>query len=121
MAITTKLRIGEWGEVRSKDEILRTLDEKGCIAGMPFMPEMFQFCGRRFKVYRIAHKTCDYSTPYPFFTRRLENTVHLETRCDGEAHDGCQAGCLLYWKEDWLKSVSGDAATSINEKIEIKN
>ncbi len=36
-------------------------------------------------------------------TRKLKNTVHLETRCDGEAHDGCQAGCLLYWKEDWLK------------------
>jgi hypothetical protein len=24
-------------------------------------------------------------------------------RCDGAAHDGCQAGCNLLWKEAWLK------------------
>ena len=29
--------------------------------------------------------------------------MHLEDlRCDGSAHGGCQAGCLLYWKEAWL-------------------
>ena len=24
-------------------------------------------------------------------------------RCDGAAHGGCQAGCLIFWKEAWLK------------------
>ena len=33
--------------------------------------------------------------------------VHLdETRCDGQGHGGCQAGCLLFWKEAWLKRVA---------------
>jgi hypothetical protein len=114
-----KLRIGEWVEVRSKEEILATLDAKGCIENMPFMPEMFQFCGRRFQVSKIAHKTCDYSTPY-FHTRRLKGTVHLETRCDGEAHDGCQAGCLLFWKEDWLKPVSGDSTAPLARPVQIQ-
>jgi hypothetical protein len=72
---------------------------------------MFQFCGRRFQVFKIAHKTCDYTTTF-YTTRRLKNTVHLETRCDGEAHDGCQAGCLLYWKEEWLTPVSGPSANA---------
>jgi hypothetical protein len=28
----------------------------------------------------------------------MYRTVHLEqTRCDGSGHDGCQAGCLLFW------------------------
>jgi hypothetical protein len=100
-----KLAIGDWVQVRSKEEILGTLDSEGRLDGMPFMPEMFQFCGQKFTVYKIAHKTCDYSVS-PYRVRRLARTVHLETRCDGEAHGGCQAGCLLYWKEDWLKAAT---------------
>ena len=42
-------------EIRSKDEILNTLDRDGCLDGMPFMPEMFAFCGKRFQVYKRAH------------------------------------------------------------------
>jgi len=103
-----KLNVGDWVEVRGKDEILSTLDGKGQLDGMPFMPEMFRYCGQRFQVYKRAHKTCDYTTSYPYHTRRLGETVHLETRCDGEAHDGCQAGCLLYWKLAWLKPAAGD-------------
>ena len=100
------LRVGDWVEVRSKDEILRTLDGNGRLDGMIFTPEMFKFCGKRFQVYKRAHKTCDYTTSAPYRTRRVDRTVHLETRCDGEAHGGCQADCLLYWKEAWLKPVS---------------
>ncbi|HYM74934.1 MAG TPA: hypothetical protein VE377_03060 [Candidatus Dormibacteraeota bacterium] len=106
MKIRRKLSVGDWVEVRSKAEILKTLDAKGQLDGMPFMPEMFRYCGQSFQVFKRAHKTCDYTTPYPYRSRRLEGTVHLETRCDGEAHAGCQAGCLLYWKEAWLKPIS---------------
>ena len=35
--------------------------------------------------------------------------MHLEAlRCDGQAHGGCQAGCLLYWKEAWLKRAEAE-------------
>jgi hypothetical protein len=104
-----KLRVGDWVEVRSKEEILRTLDSEGKLDGMIFMPEMFQYCGQKFQVYKSAHKTCDYTTPYPYRTRRLADTVHLETRCDGHGHDDCQAGCLLYWKVQWLKPAESDS------------
>jgi hypothetical protein len=97
-----KMAIGDWVEVRSKEEILRTLDSKGQLDGMPFMPEMFSFFGKRFQVYKRAHKTCDPD----YYSRRIESAVHLETRCDGQAHGGCQAGCLLFWKEAWLKPIS---------------
>lgn len=100
-------KVGDWVEVRSKEEILRTLDANGQLDKMPFMPEMLRYCGQRFQIRKSAHKTCDYSTPYPFHTRHLDSTVHLETRCDGTAHDGCQSGCLLYWKHAWLKPVNG--------------
>lgn len=99
--MTRKLRVGDWVEVRSKHEILKTLDGKGQLDGMPFMPEMFAFCGERFQVQKRAHKSCDPD----FYSRRIERSVHLGTRCNGSAHGGCQAGCTTFWKEDWLKPV----------------
>ena len=110
-------KVGDWVEVRSKEEILQTLDGDGRLEGMPFMPEMFAFCGRKFQVYKQAHKTCDYSVT-PFSSRRLNRTVHLETRCDGEAHGGCQAGCLLYWKVAWLKAISGNAGGANVQRVD---
>jgi hypothetical protein len=103
------LRVGDCVEVLSPNEILATLDEAGSLDGLPFMPEMLQYCGRRFRVYKSAHKTCD--TINDYVIRRMDRTVHLEgLRCDGQGHGGCQAGCLLYWKEDWLKPVAAEAA-----------
>ena len=48
------LRVGEIVEVRSEAEILATLDERGELDGLPFMPEMLDFCGRRFRVHKLA-------------------------------------------------------------------
>jgi hypothetical protein len=97
-----KLKTGDWVEVRSRDEILRTLDSRASLEQLPFMPEMLQFCGKRFRVQAIAHKTCD--TVQNKGGRRMQRTVHLEgLRCDGSAHGNCQAACLLFWKTDWLK------------------
>jgi hypothetical protein len=105
-----RLRAGEWIEVRSKEEILGTLDKNGRLDELPFMPQMLQFCGRRFKVYKRAHKTCD--TVNPVAGRRVADAVHLELRCDGAAYGGCQAECLLFWKEAWLKRVDESAEAS---------
>lgn len=106
-----KLVVGNWVEIRSKEEILNTLDHDGCLDGMPFMPEMLQYCGHRFRVYKRAHKTCD--TVFPVRSRRIDRAVHLETRCDGSAHGDCQAACLIFWKEAWLKPVEDDSTTRI--------
>jgi hypothetical protein len=91
-------------EVRSASEILATLDKRGELENLPFMPEMLQFCGKRLTVHKVAHKLCD--TISASGMRRMENAVHLTgARCDGQAHGGCQTGCSLYWKEAWLKRV----------------
>src|SRR5215813_12719815 len=106
------LRAGEWVEVRSAEEILATLDANQCLDGLPFMPEMLQYCGKRFRVHKSAHKTCD--TIESHAIRNMANAVHLDgLRCDGEAHGGCQAACTLYWKESWLKPVPDGNQTSV--------
>lgn len=103
------LQAGNWVEVRSKQEILSTLNAKGELEGLPFMPEMFEFCGQRFRVFKRAHKTCD--PPNGIGGRRMLHAVHLEgVRCSGQAHDGCQAKCLVFWKEAWLKKAEATAA-----------
>lgn len=97
-----ELKAGDWVEVRSRDEILATLDEHGRLDNMPFMPEMFQYCGQRFRVSKRADKTCQYIVGWSI--RRVRDAVHLEqARCDGSGHGGCEAGCLIFWKEAWLE------------------
>jgi len=104
------LRAGDWVIVRSREEILRTLDQRGRLDDLPFQPEMLAFCGRKMRVAKTAHKTCD-STPHRSGGRRMYDAVHLEgARCDGGLHDGCQADCVFFWKEAWLQRA--DAARS---------
>jgi hypothetical protein len=102
------LRPGDVVEVKSPDEILATLDGDAALGSMPFMPEMLRHAGRRYTVSRRVDKICDTVTATG--SRRMYSTVYLnDLRCDGSAHGGCQAGCKLYWKEDWLRRVDDDA------------
>ena len=102
------LRVGEIVEILSEHEILATLDENGSHEGVPFMPEMRRFCGRRFKIYRRADKICVEGA----YIRRMRNAVTLENvTCNGEAHAGCARMCHIFWKEIWLKRVDGSHTT----------
>src|SRR5262249_52055103 len=88
--------------IRSFAEIARTLDASDAVDGLPFLPEMQRFCGTRARVYRRVDKIYDYGGKKNL--RRLRNAVLLKgLRCDGSAHDGCQAACYMIWKEDWLR------------------
>ena len=101
----TTLRVGDVVEVRGEAEILATLDENGELESLPFMPEMLRYCGQRLTVYKVANKTCDTLTRSGM--RKMDNAVHLTgVRCDGSAHSGCQAACLIYWKTAWLRKVA---------------
>lgn len=97
-----RLRRGDLVEVKAASEILATLDDRGALDDLPFMPEMVAFCGRRLRVEKRADKICD--TIRYTGSRRLPDSVILEDhRCDGSAHDGCQAECRFFWKEAWLR------------------
>jgi hypothetical protein len=113
-----RLRAGELVEVRSKEEILATLDKSGRLDGLPFMPQMFGYCGKQFKVYKRAHKTCDFV--YTMSSRWLPDGVHLDLRCDGSAYGGCQHDCLIWWKEAWLKRVEDKVSTSKNTPLPLR-
>jgi hypothetical protein len=101
-----RLYPGDIVEVKSPDEILRTLDEDGTLGKLPFMPEMVEFCGKRFRVSKRALKTCIYGPIVAMLGFNNADILVLdELRCSGVAHDGCQKACTIFWREAWLRKV----------------
>jgi len=105
------LRPGDLVEVKSPEEIVQTLDGDGTLNRLPFMPEMVDFCGKRFQVSKRVVKTCYYGESSGMRTFPAEDVVLLEgLRCSGTAHDGCQKACNIFWREAWLRKVDGPAS-----------
>jgi hypothetical protein len=103
------LKVGDWVAVRSPQEILATLDENACLDELPFMPQMLQYCGMKFRVRKRAHKMCD--TVHGTGARGMGNAVFLDgIECDGEAFGGCEMACSIVWKEAWLRRVDDTQA-----------
>ena len=104
------LRKGDVVTVRMPEEILATLDERGELDGLPFMPEMVPMCGQSFRVSSRAERVCD---TIGGGSRSMDSTVFLEDlRCGGAAHGGCEAECRIYWKESWLRLGSPQGQTA---------
>jgi hypothetical protein len=98
------LVVGDLVEIKSWAEISATLDERGCLEELPFMPEMVAMCGQRARVFRSLHRIFDYRKTRRM--RQLEGAVLLAgVVCGGERHGGCEAACLTAWKSSWLRRV----------------
>src|SRR5213593_4276504 len=112
----TRFRPGDLVEVKAPDEILQTLDAEGTLDHLPFMPEMVEFCGRRFRVSRRVVKTCFSGSISTMRVFRTDDVVTLDgLRCSGAAHDGCQKACTIFWREEWLRKVDDSAAQAHEE------
>jgi hypothetical protein len=103
-----RLRPGDLIEVKGPDEILQTLDADGTSDRLPFMPEMVEFCGKRFRVSKRVLKTCYYTekSATGFRKFKTDDVVLLDgPRCSGVEHDGCQKACTIFWREAWLRKA----------------
>jgi hypothetical protein len=95
------LQVGELVEVKSIQEIRKTLDKNGRFKGLYFMGEMRHFCGKQFKVHKKVNRILLESTEE---IRKVKNTVLLEgAMCDGHIQCGCDRSCFYYWREAWLR------------------
>ncbi|HAB17924.1 MAG TPA: hypothetical protein PLX89_21145 [Verrucomicrobiota bacterium] len=98
---------GDLVVIRRPSEILATLDREGTLDGLPFMAEMTQYCGQRFRVLRRLEKTCYDASPMEMRSFQGGGVVFLEgLHCSGDNHGGCQKGCLIFWKEAWVRKCS---------------
>lgn len=107
--------VGDLVEIRTWAEISATLDERGCLEQVPFMPEMLAMCGQRGQIFRCVHRLFDYRK-----TRRMRHmdgaVLLVGAVCDGSSHGGCEAACHTIWKAAWLRRVddTADAPVSPN-------
>jgi hypothetical protein len=104
------VRRGEIVEVRPPAEILASLDENGALGGLPFMPEMFRYAGRRFRVSTRVEKFCD-----TIQGSGGAESATLSTSTTSAATDQsrvCRAACRLYWNKDWFVRVGENGESS---------
>lgn len=110
-AIMGRLYMGQVVEIRPAAEILATHDANFMLEQLPFMPEMFKYCGRRMNMHRRANRVCVEG----FGLRAMSDTVLLkDARCDGASHDGCQRNCLLLWKAACLKPALDEVVATVS-------
>ncbi|MCL4275945.1 MAG: hypothetical protein QY328_06295 [Anaerolineales bacterium] len=103
-AATTPLMQGDWVRVRSREEILATLDPFKELKGCAFLPDMYEYCGTRQRVLRSMRHFMD-ERDYKLKKARgvilLENVICNGTPTFGE----CDRCCFLFWREEWLEKI----------------
>ncbi len=98
-------RCGDRVRIKPYQAIAAILDAEGSCDGLPFMPEMQQWCGQEVTLRQPVYRLLVEGTGI----RGMRDTVMLDDfRCDGTAHGGCQRACRLLWKTAWLQSADTD-------------
>ena len=108
-----RLRPGDRVTVRPFEEILSTLDDKGTLEGLPFLPEMVKHCGRAYAVRRRVDKLIQEGTGSSM--RRIKDVVLLDgPLCDGSAHGDCRRACFPLWKTAWLRPAENERSFDVH-------
>lgn len=98
------LQPGELVQIKSKDEILATLNKDLCNRGMAFEAEMARYCGREARVIRRVHRIIDEKTGRMLLMKSpcivLEAVV-----CGGVYTASCPRAFYPFWREIWLERV----------------
>jgi hypothetical protein len=104
------LQPGEWVEVKSEEEVLKTVNRDWRTRGLQFVPEMRAYFGHSLRVMKRVERICIENSDGDIGeVRSLKHTVLLEgAMCKG-AGVGCDRSCHYFWREAWLKRT--DSAT----------
>jgi hypothetical protein len=96
------LQPGEFVQVKSREEILGTLDSKNRNRGLLFDSEMLRYCEGTFKVLKRVNQIVDEKTGK---TLKMKSPcIILEgVACVSEYHRLCPRAIYHYWREGWLR------------------
>ena len=107
-AETLDLQPGELVRIKSKDEILATLDDTNHNRGLSFDGEMAKSCGRvarvRSRVSRLIDERSGEMIDIKSDCIILEGVV-----CPADYHRLCTRGIYSFWREIWLERVDEPA------------
>ena len=99
------LQPGEFVQVKSKEEILATLDRRNRNRGLLFDSEMIRYCGGTYRVLKRVNQIVDEKTGK--ILRMKGPCIILEgSACVSEYHRLCPRAIYHYWREAWLRRVS---------------
>jgi hypothetical protein len=108
MAVETlNLQPGELVQVRSKEEIMATLNRNLKNRGLFFDDGMALLCGRTFRVVQRVERLIEEKTGK--MLRMRHDCILLEGAvCNGlmsGSRIGCSKASFLFWREIWLRRV----------------
>lgn len=103
------LKVGEWVEVKSSAEILKTITRNGFNRGMRYDMEMSKYSGERQRVEMRVDKLINEHTGKMVQMKsaciQLEN-IYCRAECTAK-RIGCPRASNTYWREIWLRRVDG--------------
>ncbi len=100
----TDLQPGELVRIKSKDEIMKTLNKDRLNRGMGFEEEMSRYCGRQARVLRRVDRCIDERTGR-LLTMKNPCIVLEDTVCAGAYNVNCPRAIYSFWREIWLERV----------------
>jgi hypothetical protein len=98
------LKKGDLVKVRSKEEIMSTLDPFQELKGCAFLIEMHQYCGTEQRVFKPMERFMD---ERDYKVKKTRGLILLENNfCSGTPVFGkCDRSCFLFWREEWLEKI----------------
>jgi hypothetical protein len=99
-----RFKVNDIVKVKTREEILGTLDPSGKRDGCLFMKGMWNHCGQKWKVLKVVENVFD---EHRFLMYEIAAPQYLldGSICDGVTEgetDRCDRSCYYFWNEEWL-------------------
>lgn len=103
----SEIHNGDFIQVRSAEEINIILDDWRKHKGCSFMDDMYQYCGKSYRVLKEINFFFDEAKQKIV---KCKNIVILDkVTCSGKRtlyKERCDRDCFLFWHKDWLNKIS---------------
>jgi hypothetical protein len=96
---------GDAVKVRSRQEISKNVDSFDRLDGCLMMDQMWEFCGKGFKILKVVNNFFD-EYVYKMYKVRSPLYILEGLICNGAVQSfehGCDRSCYILWHEDWLE------------------
>jgi hypothetical protein len=99
-----KLHSGDLVRVKSKEEILSTVNRWNQLKGCAFMAEMWPYCST---TQRVSKRVENFLDERDYLMKKCNGIVILDgVFCEGTNDFGvCDRNCFFFWREEWLEKM----------------
>jgi len=97
-----KLSVGDVVTVKSRSDIIKTLDANGKNRGLWFDPVMLRYCGQTLEVTKRITTLVDESSG-KIRQLKISSVVLEDLQCDPNERRFCSRLLHLFWREAWLE------------------